>query len=176
VVFSSNTLRLLIALVGTHRGFRPGLQEAPCADGLQLVFARTHGLLKYLDVVEKPASINHFDRRTLLDFARFLGSRWLAVNFCWEKSGLMLRLPPVGPQFLNSMASIFMPPISQNCSYIILNWDGTINAHCGEPDVQALLALNTAGIKVARELEYLVAEIVARRGRNFATEILQRRK
>ena len=76
-----------------------------------------------------------FGRSELLQYARFLSSKFLVSNYRWDNTGLMLRLPPVRSRFLNNMATIFLPPISQKCSYLVLGWDGQVGVHLGKQDL-----------------------------------------
>ncbi|MBE0540827.1 MAG: sigma-70 family RNA polymerase sigma factor [Verrucomicrobia bacterium] len=142
-------------------------KKRPTRMDYSLFLRAAQGLLKYPGGANDPARVNRFDRRGLLAFARFLGSRFLASNFRWETKGLVLRLPPVRSRFLTNMAGVFMPPISRNCSHISLGWDGTVIAHCGKTDFGDLSAL-TAGEKTdPRELESVVAEIVGQAWQEF---------
>ena len=78
-------------------------------------------------------SASHLDRGDMLAFARFLGSRWLVNNFRWEAEGMALRLPPVKTSFLVNMASVFMLPMTQGFSRLLLKRDGTVAVRCGRP-------------------------------------------
>jgi RNA polymerase sigma factor (sigma-70 family) len=137
-------------------------KKRPARMDYSLFLRAAHGLLKFSDEADDAPQSNRFDRRSLLAFARFLGSRFLVNNFHWETNGLVLRLPAVGNRFLTNMASLFMPPISQNCSHISLGWDGTVSAHCGKTDSRDLSALKTGRMTDPRELECVVAEIVGK--------------
>ena len=132
-----------------------------------LFLRAAHGALKTSGASDDARQTNLFDRQTLLNFARFLGSRFLVCNFRWKTGGLALRLTPVGSRFLTNMASIFMPPISRRHSHILLGWDGTVSAHCGETDAEDLVSLKTASTANPRELERIVSEIVGRAWHEF---------
>jgi hypothetical protein len=132
-----------------------------------LFLRAAHGLLKISGATEDSSPANHFDRRALTAFARFLSAHFLAGDFRWEANGLMLRLPPVTSRFLTGMASAFMPAISRNCSHILLRWDGTVVADCGKTDWKNLSALKTAAPGNPRELESVVAEVVRQAWREF---------
>jgi RNA polymerase sigma-70 factor (ECF subfamily) len=142
-------------------------KKRPARMDYSLFLRAAHGLLKFSDEADDAPQSNRFDRRSLLAFARFLGSRFLVNNFHWETNGLVLRLPAVGNRFLTNMASLFMPPISQNCSHISLGWDGTVSAHCGKTDSRDLSALKTGRMADPRELECVVAEVVGHAWREF---------
>jgi RNA polymerase sigma factor (sigma-70 family) len=142
-------------------------KKRPARMDYSLFLRAAHGLLKLSAEADDLPQANRFDRCELLAFARFLGARWLVVNFRWETSGLVLRLSPVGGRFLTNMAMLFLPPISQNCSHILLGWDGTIRAHCGKADAQNLAALKTSGLTNPQELESLVEENVLQSWREF---------
>ncbi len=123
-----------------------------------LFLRAAHGLLKASSEPDNSSSGKEFERPALLAFARFLGGRFLVSNYRWETGGLVLRLPPVANRFLTNMATVFLPPISQNCSHIFLAWDGTLSAHCGKTDASDLSELKTSGLKNLSELESVVAE------------------
>jgi len=142
-------------------------KKRPMRMDYSLFLRAAHGLLKLSAEAHDVPQANRFDRCELLVFARFLGSRFLVNNFRWETSGLVLRLPPVGNRFLANMAALFLPPISQNCSHILLGWDGTIRAHCGKADAQNLAALTTSGLTNPQELESLVEENVLQSWQEF---------
>jgi hypothetical protein len=65
------------------------------------------------------------------------------------------------------MATIFLPPISQNCSHIVLGCDGSIRAHCGQADAQDLAALKSSSLTGPQDLESLVEENVAQAWQEF---------
>jgi RNA polymerase sigma factor (sigma-70 family) len=142
-------------------------KQRPARMDYSLFLRASHGLLTFSGGGNGSPPENRFDRQTLLVFARFLGARFLAINFRWAAAGLRLRLPTVGGRFLTGMASMFMPPISRNCSHILLGWDGTIVAHCGRTDAAVLTDLNTARMTNPRELEGVVAETVHQAWREF---------
>jgi hypothetical protein len=142
-------------------------KKRPARMDYSLFLRATHDLLKCSDEADDSPPPSRFDRRVLLAFARFLGSRFLVNNFRWETNGLALRLPPVGNRFLTNTASVFLPPISQSCSRISLGWDGTVVAHCGKTDSRDLSALKTARRIDPRELEPIVAEVVRKAWQEF---------
>ena len=136
-------------------------KQRPLRMDYNLLLRAAQDLLKCPDGMEAVAQSYRFDRRSLLAFARFLGSRWLVVNFRWETQGLMLRLSPVKARFLTNMASAFIPLVSRRCSHIVLGWDGAIIAHCGQRDATDLAALHANIFANPQELEALVAKAVA---------------
>ena len=158
-----SSLPLLLATIWFFCTFK----RRPVRMDYSLFLRAAHGLLRFSDEVGDSLPPNHFDRRELTAFARFLGSQFLASNFRWETSGLALRLPPVGNRFLTNMASVFLPPISQSCSRISLGWDGTVIAHCGKADSRDLSALKTARRINPRELERIVMEVVRQAWQEF---------
>jgi RNA polymerase sigma-70 factor (ECF subfamily) len=138
-----------------------------------LFLRASHGLLKASGETNGLPQTNRLNRRALLAFARFLGTRFLVSNFRWETSGLALRLPPVASRFTTGLAGVFLPPMSQNCSHISLGWDGMVAAHCGKTDAGDLLALETAQTTDPRKLDCLVAEVVSQAWREFRAGNLQ---
>ena len=136
------------------------IKKRPARLDYSLFLRASHGLLKVPDEPDGSSQPNRLDSGALLAFARFLGSRFLVSNFRWETGALALRLPPVANQFLTNMASVFLPPISRNCSRISLGCDGVVVAHCGETDARDLPALKTARTADAQELESVVAASV----------------
>jgi hypothetical protein len=142
------------------------VKQRPMRMDYNLFLRAAQGLLKFSGADELPPA-NRLNRRELLVFARFLGSRFLVCNFRWETGGLRLRLPPVANRFLTNMAALFLPSISRNCSHILLGWDGTIRAQCGKADAQNLTALQTSGPTNPQELESLVEASVVQAWREF---------
>jgi RNA polymerase sigma-70 factor (ECF subfamily) len=142
-------------------------KKRPARMDYSLFLRAAHGLLKFPDETDDGPQSNRFDRRELLAFARFLGSRFLVNNFRWETNGLALRLPPVANRFLTSMGVLFLPPISRSCSHISLGWEGTVSAHCGKVDSMDLSSLKTSARIDPQELESVVAEIVSQAWREF---------
>jgi RNA polymerase sigma-70 factor (ECF subfamily) len=141
--------------------------KRPARMDYSLFLRAAHGLLKSTNMPDDSLNSSRLEHRELLVFARFLGSRFLVSNFRWETDGLVLRLPPVGNRFLTSMASIFLPSISQGCSYIKLEWDGTVTAHCGKPDAVNLSSLKNSSLTNLDELEMVVGKNVEQAWREF---------
>jgi RNA polymerase sigma-70 factor (ECF subfamily) len=136
-------------------------KQRPMRMDYSLFLRAAQGLLKPCRRADTLPPANPFDRRTLLAFARFLGSHFLVSNFRWGADGLLLRLPPVTNRFLTNMANVFSPPITGNCSCILLRWDGAVIAHGGRNDLTDLSTLNAATPVEARDLEEVVAEILS---------------
>jgi len=98
----------------------------------------------------------------LLAFARFLGSRFIALNFRWAESGLQLCLPNarLKRMQISQMVDVFSLRW-RRCSWIELGWDGTVRAYCGGPDEVSLRAMNGPAQAPTPELETRVAAAVA---------------
>ena len=94
------SLPLLLATVWFFFTFK-----RPMRMDYSLFLRAAHGQLKISGEPDVALSANHFDRRALKSFARFLGARLLVSNFRWETNGLALRLPPVANRFLANMAA-----------------------------------------------------------------------
>jgi hypothetical protein len=142
------------------------LKYRPARMDYNLFLRAAQGLLNFSDATDDTLLPNRLDRQTLLAFARFLGSRWLASNFRWETRGLALRLPPVKTTFAGNMAITFVP-MSRRCSFVILRWDGTVVAHCGETDAADLASLKSGQSTDLRELENFVNKAVRLAWREF---------
>jgi RNA polymerase sigma factor (sigma-70 family) len=95
-----------------------------------------------------------FSKCELLTFARFLGSRWLAIDFRWNKGRLVLRLPPVKASLWSLVE--FYSGWSQ-ASQIILNGNGRISAKLSERDHSALGAIHKERILAKADLEDAVS-------------------
>ncbi len=108
---------------------------------------------------------NRFDRRSLLRFAAFLGSRYLAFDYLWDSRGLLLALPPAVRQLVVPLFA--SRKIDQRRSRLLLEWDGCVSSHCGEKDAAAISAMPAADHLEVLELETLVAGSVARAWREF---------
>jgi RNA polymerase sigma-70 factor, ECF subfamily len=143
------------------------LKYRPVRMDYSLFLRAAHGLVKSARGADFTPQEKRFDRPELLRFARFLGTRYLAVNFRWDRDGLILRLQPVAPRLLTNLAFVFLPPIRPNDSFISLGWDGTVIAHCGPADAGALSSLATAQFIHARELEEEVADVIDQAWREF---------
>lgn len=124
------------------------------------------GLLNMPATVDDTSPAKPLDRSSLLSFARFLGSRWLAVGYRWETRGLALRLPPVKTRFLANLVGAFVP-MNRGCSRILLRPDGTLVTHCGEADAAdlAIMKPNTASDPAG--LEFQLATVVEHAWREF---------
>lgn len=96
---------VFIFVLGKHRPVRMDYS----------LFLRATQRLLQTPASDAPIPREKFDRDALLAFARFLGFRWLAINYRWETHGLTLQLSPVKAGFLNKMVSAFLP-MSRNCS------------------------------------------------------------
>lgn len=156
-------LPLLIATIGQLFFYK----DRPMRMDYNLFLRAAHSLLNSSGAAAVLPPGSRLNRRELLAFARFLGARYLASNFRWETGGLALRLPPVGNKFLTNMAMIFLPPVSRNCSYILLGWAGTVQAHCGKADARNLTGLKNASRAGPPALENLVAENTVQAWREF---------
>jgi RNA polymerase sigma factor (sigma-70 family) len=144
------------------------IKKRPMRMDYSLFLRAAHGLLRISDTPDDIIQSNtQFDRKSLLGFARFLGSRLLVINFRWQARGLMLRLAPVGNRFLTNLGSAFMPPISRGCSHILLGWDGTVLAHCSKRDATDLTSLNTGRPIDPPQLECLVGKVVGQGWRDY---------
>jgi RNA polymerase sigma-70 factor (ECF subfamily) len=147
---------LFISLLGKHR---------PMRMDYSLFLRANQRLLK----APTPDQLTHretFNRDTLLTFARFLGFRWLAVNYRWETHGLALQLPPVKAGFLDKMASAILP-MSRHCSCVVLRFDGAVLAQCNETDAAELADLAPERWRDTAELETHVSGTVQEAWRSF---------
>jgi RNA polymerase sigma-70 factor (ECF subfamily) len=105
-------------------------------------------------VVRLPAS-------QLRAFARFLGTRWLIVNYRWEEQDLTLRLTGVN----HSWRGFYY--FGKSGSWITLAVDGTVSAHLGDRDERHLRSLSGHLISSRPELQTQVALAVERAWRCF---------
>ncbi len=141
---------LLFAIVLKHR---------PTRLDYSLFLRATQGMLEPSVTSEKPVKVSPQTRADLLAFARFLGSRWLTSNYRWEKEGLALRLPPVKTRFMANMTTALVP-MSRACSRVLLRWDGTVAARCGEADASDLAAMKQPSAFKLGETEHSVETAV----------------
>ncbi len=114
------------------------------------------------------------DAGSLMQFARFLGSRYLVINYRWQDGRLLLRLPPVRTHFLAAIGSLVGPFVSRRHSRLSLGKDGTVIAHCCPKDAAALAQMKTSqsvglgdSASFARELETTVQGAVERAWSDF---------
>src|SRR6266478_5752157 len=106
------------------------------------------------------------NRSQLLAFARFLGSRWLVVDYHWESHGLKIRLPRVKSALWScpqSLCSIF----GRQCSSLALGWNGSVSAELGDKDERALLVPGGSASPASSDLQKQVAASVESAWRHF---------
>ncbi|MHC1764755.1 MAG: sigma-70 family RNA polymerase sigma factor [Verrucomicrobiia bacterium] len=163
---SLGSLPLILATVL----FAGAVKHRPARMDYSLFLRAAHGM------VAPPANAagcgplgSPLDAGSLMQFARFLGSRYLVTNYRWQQGGLLLRLPPVRTQFLSAIASLFGPFVSRRHSRLLLGNDGTVTAHCCPKDAAALAQNRTSqsvglgdSTSLARELETTVQGAVER--------------
>lgn len=89
------------------------------------------------DDVTKPAV--RLQKRALMQFARFLGTRWLVDSYRWTVGGLALRLPSF--RFSRSGISAYTGIWSRR-SQILLRWDGKVSAQLCLQDLEAMMKLH----------------------------------
>lgn len=147
----------------------------PARMDYSLFLRASQGMLQFPTAISTVSATDQLNRKSLLAFARFLGSHWLAVNFRWETSGLALRLPPVKPHFGANMVAAFVC-MNRHCSFLLLRWDGSVSAHCGEKDAVELGSLKPQGSGDPRELKVLVASAAQAAWKNFAAGDLEAAK
>jgi hypothetical protein len=114
---------------------------------------------------------NEIERKDLLAFARFLGSRWLVINFRWMNEGLCLWLTPVtGLRW--GMLEYFRG--GSRTSKIMLTVQGEISATLGEKDRMELRRLNRGAQIDEHRLEERVSAAATEAWRNLrAMEFLE---
>jgi RNA polymerase sigma-70 factor (ECF subfamily) len=145
----------------------PVLGLRPLRMDYNLFLRAMQGLLKDAAAnIDAVKTASRMDRPELLAFARFLGERYLAVNYRWVEDGLMLCLPTVANAPLNGFASVSYFRWSK-CSWIVLSWDGAVRAHCGPRDERALRGLGDPNISSEADLAVRVMSSVGRAWRSF---------
>ena len=132
-----------------------------------LFLRAAHGMLEFREQTPVPDPSLRMERKSLLAFARYLGSRYLVSDYHWESRGLALRLAPVRVRFLSRMASVFALPFSHTPSYIVLHGNGVSTAHCSDKDAADLAELKTATHTDPNELERTLSTAVASAWREF---------
>ena len=141
----------------------PGMRERPLRMDYNLFLRAAQGLVQ--DPVGNAwaaATPPKYDRAQLQAFARFLGSRFLALNYRWTESGLQLCLPNVTGVIwhFRQMAAVVFCRWEKN-SWIELGWHGTIRAHCSDGDASLLQTMEGPAKASAAALEERVAAAVA---------------
>ena len=147
-------------------------KHRPARMDYNLFLRATEGLLRFPSETETVRSEERFHRSTLLAFARFLGSHFLLKNFRWEKRGLALGLPPAKPSFIKNLKLGFPSIIGPNSSHIVLEWDGTVTAHCSARELNELAAMAPRTSHNPAELESLVAKSVTYAWQKFREQDL----
>lgn len=107
----------------------------------------------------QPTAANpmRFQKADLLQFARFLGTRWIADDFRWTSDGLQLRLP-------RATATRWHPPgwlkPWADRSTLHLGFNGTAEAHLSPGDKSALQSINSSASVDSTKLEFQVLAAV----------------
>jgi RNA polymerase sigma-70 factor (ECF subfamily) len=99
-----------------------------------------------------------FQKQELMEFARFLGTRWLVDSYRWTVGGLALRLPAF--QFSRAGISGYMGIWSRR-SQVLLGWDGKVSAQLCLQDLEAIMKLHPGTPPAISELEGQVVRALA---------------
>jgi hypothetical protein len=127
-----------------------------------------------VEEVLSPEATPRLNKSQLLAFARFLGSRWLAVDYHWEGDGLKLLLPAVKLALCNRPSSIYSSFGRQSYfflrgqgSSVTLQWNGSVSAQLANEDERALLVLEGSAAHASTDLQKQVAASVECAWRHF---------
>jgi RNA polymerase sigma-70 factor (ECF subfamily) len=151
--------------------FAFALRWRPARMDFNLFLRASEGLLNFTANADEKNFRESSNQHELLRFARFLGARYLVINFWREERGLRLLLPPVKSRFLVNMTRVLMP-FSKTGSSIWIGTDGTVLAHCTESDRAGLAAADAGREVEPKELELTVAAAVNAAWRNFRSSDL----
>jgi hypothetical protein len=113
-----------------------GFGERPVRMDYNLFLRAAEGLLR-MPSQKKGGSSGEHSRKEMLVFARFLGSRWLVVNFRWSSSGLELALTPAQPW----REVLLQFGIWARASRILLTREGRVRAKQSNADRDTLVRL-----------------------------------
>ena len=146
-----------VAMLIFNVGLWPGLKSMPArADYNLFLRAATAGLREPRGQYDSLRSPSTDDLRA---FARFLGERFLVVDYAVGRSGCVLYLPPVR----NSMVACFLWPIARwnGASSITIAWDGTCHAQLASRDAHLLSPHLSEAMRDASQLQQQVSATVA---------------
>jgi hypothetical protein len=104
--------------------------------------------------------------KELLAFARFLGTRWLAINHRWTEVGLELKLTPANASLWGMVRNL--PSWSKN-SRLLLQTDGKVTAQLGQRDRKILQRLQGEKLPSNMELENVVSRAIESAWGRFRT-------
>ncbi len=155
-VLSFSSLNLFIGLQVLLTSLVYG--ERPARMDYNLFLRAAEGMLD-LPALKTPTAARpaHADKKAMLAFARFMGSRWLVDSYRWSAEGLWLRLPAFKFSLWSAMG--FFVSWSHR-SRLLLAWDGQVSAHLCQTDKHALQSLRTDESWPPGELENQVVAAV----------------
>jgi len=88
-------------------------------------------------------------RDEIMAFARFLGRRWLVVDYRHDSRGSRFRLMPVGAYPMG----LWLPFVWRRASMLAIGFDGSVQATLGSKDEQSLAELMGESVPKRQELE-----------------------
>jgi RNA polymerase sigma-70 factor (ECF subfamily) len=113
---------------------------------------------------EEQRSSKALAKSDLLEFSRFLGSRWLVNDYRWIPDGLALRLTPVNFSHWGLFLGFGR---WDNGSKLLLHFNGTVSATLHDNDSRAMERLQSNLISSVIESEQCVAVSVKAAWENF---------
>jgi hypothetical protein len=126
-----------------------------------LFLRASEGLFNLASEVSPTKSRPQSSKLALLEFARFLGRRWLVNDYRWTNDGLRLRLPPTAAAQWSMWFEWTYNRSWKRRSFILLRRNGTVGAELCTADEKALLKL--LGKDAAKiEFERQVGEAAAK--------------
>lgn len=152
------TLGILPMLAGSVL-FLMFIKDRPRRMDYNLFLRASQGMMPPLTDGTKASPGAALSREALLSFARFLGERWLAVDFRWRPDGLLLFLPPVGLSFVSNMVRVFLPMPGLS-STLLLKWEGIALAGLSGADADKLVETNESAAPVTLSREQQVSQAV----------------
>lgn len=134
-------------------------KSKPSRQDYNLFLRQDMGTLGHPDA--EPGGRIHCTRAQLKTFARFLGERFLAVDYAFNGGGIVLWLPPVAPG-----ARMFLG-FSDSTSSVYISADGTATACLGRNDRRLLRKFTGDTAVDGARLEERVADVVSAALRHF---------
>jgi len=129
--------------------------QMPMRMDYNLFLRGAEGLLKAdIPDIQKPPTP---PKKELLDFARFLGARWLVSNHRWTEVGLELRLPPAKATVSGLLRNL---PSWSLDSWLTLQPDGKVTAKLGQRDRMTLRRLQGEFLPSDYDLENMVSRSI----------------
>ncbi len=153
----------LVAMLIFNVGLWPGLKSLPARGDYNLFLRAAMGGLREPRAQGDP--LHSPSAKDLRAFARFLGERFLVIDYSLRRSGCILYLPPVR----NSLVASFLWPIARfnGSSFVTIAPDGTCRANLSSRDAHLLRSHASGTMLDSSTLQQQVSTVVTESLRLF---------